>query len=148
MEKIERIYHHHDKWEDYKAGFYDNISGKDKELMIQKVVELFSNPKLTEEYMQKATKEWFFSCEHNLTNESMNKIAYIGQAACCLYGGVPNIITMYSWKFLDNKYRIKSDKIASKILKIWTQEKKYQNILKVGNLKVTKMGYQMKLLLN
>ena len=40
-----RIYHPYWKWEDYKAGFYENISGEHKKEMLLKCVELFSNPK-------------------------------------------------------------------------------------------------------
>lgn len=45
MEKlsIKRIYHPYWLWEDYKNGFYENISGSEKKLMLEKAVEMFSN---------------------------------------------------------------------------------------------------------
>ena len=95
--EIERIYHSWDKWEDHKAGFYDNLSGKDKAIMIEQVVDMFCNESETERLMRRAINEWIFSCEHNLTNNGMNKIAYIGQAACCLGLGIPSTITMEAW---------------------------------------------------
>jgi hypothetical protein len=98
---IKRIYHHYEKWEDFKAGFYDNITGNNKEELILKVIELFNNPALTENYMRKVINEWTFSCEHNLSNISLNRIAYIGQAACCLYASVPCTITMNAWNKID-----------------------------------------------
>ena len=33
--EIKRIYHSWEKWEDYKAGFYDNISGSNKKEMFK-----------------------------------------------------------------------------------------------------------------
>ena len=117
--EIKRIYHSWEKWEDYKCGFYDNVSGKNKPFMIEKVVELFINPELTEKYMNKAIKEWFFSCEHNLTNNGLNKIAYIGQAACCLYDGIPSTITMEAWSKVPKEFQIIADSIATEVLKDW-----------------------------
>ena len=117
--EIKRIYHSWEKWEDYKCGFYDNVSGKNKPFMIDKVIELFINPDLTRKYMNKAIKEWFFSCEHNLTNNGLNKIAYIGQAACCLYGGIPSTITMEAWSKVPKEFQIIADSIAVEVLKDW-----------------------------
>jgi len=117
--KINRIYHPYNKWEDYKAGFYDNISGKNKQQMINKVIEFFSNQELTERFMCKVVNEWVFSCEHNLSNYSMNRIAYLGQSAVCLFSGVPSTITMEAWNLVDQENRDKADLIAKKIIEEW-----------------------------
>jgi hypothetical protein len=119
--EIKRIYHSWDKWEDYKAGFYNNVSGKDKAEMIEKVIELFTDPVLTRKYMIKVIKDWFFSCEQNLTNNGMNKIAYIGQAACCLYAGIPSTVTMEAWSKVPNDYKVIADSIANDVLKEWEE---------------------------
>ena len=44
---MERIYHPYWLWEDYKNGFYDNISGDQKKTLILKVIEMFNDEKLT-----------------------------------------------------------------------------------------------------
>ena len=114
---MERIYHRYEYWEDYKAGFYNNISGINKELMINKVVELFSSSELTELYMNKVIQQWKYSSEHNLTNLSLNRIAYLGQGACCIYAGVPSTITMEAWHLVSEENRNNANKIAEKIIK-------------------------------
>lgn len=119
--EIKRIYHSWEKWEDYKSGFYNNVSGKDKANMIEKVIELFTDPVLTRKYMSKVIKDWFFSCEQNLTNNGMNKIAYIGQAACCLYAGIPSTVTMEAWSKVPNDYKVIADSIANDVLKEWEE---------------------------
>lgn len=119
---IKRIYHHYEKWEDFKCGFYDNVSGKNKDELIKKVIELFSNPELTETYMRKVINEWIYSCEHNLSNISLNRIAYLGQGACCLYAGIPSTITMEAWSKVNKSDRDKADEIAETILKEWEVE--------------------------
>lgn len=109
---MERIYHPYDKWEDFKLGFYDNCSGEIKKSKIESVQMLFNSEKLTHEYMSKVINEWKYSCEHNLSNPSMNKIAYIGQGACCIYDSVPSTITMEAWNTLSKDIQDRSNKIA------------------------------------
>jgi len=145
---MKRIYHHYTKWEDYKAGFYGNISGKNKELLMQKVKEMFSSTDLTRENMLRVINEWKYSCEHNLTNPSLNRIAYIGQGACCLYAEIPSMITMNVWSSLDNMTRINADKIALITIKEWEQKKKLENIFQNGKKGIIQKEYQMKLQLN
>lgn len=119
---MERIYHSYDKWEDHKNGFYDNISGKERTLLENKVFELFENEHICKEYMYRVVNEWRFSCEHNLSNLSMNRIAYIGQSACCLFGGVPNTITMDCWSKINKEHREVANKIAEEVLIFWESE--------------------------
>jgi len=148
--KIEQkqIYHHYKLWEDYKNGFYKTCDKKQKELKILKVLEMFNSKILTEKYMNKVVNEWTYSCEQVFKNKSINKIAYLGQAACCVYAKVPNLITMYAWKFLSFEVQERSNKIAEKKILEWEQKQKLKNILKRGNKKDIQMGFQTKLLLN
>ena len=119
---MERIYHPWDKWEDHKHGLYDNVSGKVRDDLEKKVFYLFENESVCREFMFRVVNEWRDSCEHNLTNNSMNRIAYIGQSACCLYGGVPATITMDCWSSLDKSVRDRADEIAKEVLSFWEQE--------------------------
>jgi hypothetical protein len=123
-----RIYHHYKLWEDYPEGFYNNCSGIDKESKKEKVVELFSNPSLTREFMEKVINEWVYSCEHNLTNESMNKVAYLGQAACCLFGGVPSTTTMEAWRLVPSEFQNKANDIAIEVINIWIDRNKNRQL--------------------
>jgi len=145
---MKRIYHPYTLWEDYKAGFYGNCSGDEKKIKSEKVIEMFSSPELTREFMLLVIEKWKYSCEHNLTNESMNKIAYLGQGACCLFGGVPNILTMSVWGSLSQEIRDRSDSIAKSTIKTWELEQRLKNTLVTGSLRDTEMVYQMKLQLN
>jgi hypothetical protein len=143
---MKRIYHNYQKWEDFKCGFYETASGKNKDLLVSKAIELFSNPKNTEFYMDRVINEWKNSCEHNLTNLSLNRIAYIGQAACCIYAKIPFQITMNAWNKVDINFRIIADSIANKKIKEWEQNQKLKNILESGNKKGIKTEYQTKFL--
>lgn len=121
---MDRIYHHHLKWEDYKSGFYDTCSGDEKKIKIEKAIEMFSDESLTTEYMKKAVREWKYSCEHNLTNPSVNKIAYIGQAACCIYSNIPSNVTKEAWNMLSQDIQDRSNKIAEETINEWLKRNK------------------------
>jgi len=144
---MKRVYHHYKLWEDHKAGFYNKISGKEADLKVFKVLEMFKSEVLTDKFMNKVICEWKYSCEHNLTNESLNKIAYIGQAACCLYAGVPCDTTMKAWKLLPFEVRERSDEIANKTIKKWMLRRRLKSTSISGKKKDTKEVYQTKLLL-
>lgn len=145
---MKRIYHNYNLWEDFKNGFYDNCKNELKESKIRSVIDMFSSEELTYEYMNRVIDEWVYSCEHNFTNDSINKIAYIGQAACCIYDKVPNLITMYAWKFLSYDIQKRSDLIALETIKKWEQNQTLKNILNNGSQKGMKMESQMKLHFN
>lgn len=119
---MKQIFHHYKLWEDYKYDFYNNCSGSIKEEKIKSAIDFFNQPKKVEEYMKRVVEEWKYSCEHNLTNPSMNKIEYLGQAACALYDKIPNTITMQSWNMLSEETRKKSNEIASLIIEEWNKK--------------------------
>lgn len=119
-----RIYHPYTKWEDYPLGFYDNCSGEVKEAHIKNVLIMFRSEKLTRKNMMRVIREWKYCCEHNLSNESLNKIAYIGQAACCIFAGVPSTVTMEAWNLLDKETQERANKIAIECLMLWQSKNK------------------------
>jgi hypothetical protein len=121
---MKQIFHHYELWEDYKCGFYNNCSGEQKKELIKKVVDIFSNENLTRKYMEKVISEWKYSLEHNLTNPSINKIAYIGQSACAIAFNIPNTITMEAWRYVSIENRNKADKIALESIKKWKESNK------------------------
>jgi len=124
VKNSKRIYHPFQLWEDYEHGFYDNCSGVEKSEKIKIAVKMFQSEPLTKKYMMLVVNTWKYSCEHNLTNSSLNKIAYIGQAACCLYGQVPNTVTMEAWNCLDIDTQKRSDAIAKTALSNWEEKNK------------------------
>lgn len=113
---MERVFHRYEKWECFNDGFFSN-SIDDKENLKQHVVELFTDPAETEKQMNLVIDKWPHSCEHNLSNPSMNRIAWLGQAACCLYAEVPFKITMEAWSMVPKEFRDIADSIADKTIK-------------------------------
>lgn len=88
---MKRIFHTWEKWECYPAGFYENNPpGK----MTREEAEEFyrgflADIPLFEACLNRVISEWKNSSEHYLTNEKMNRIAWLGQASVCIHAGIP-----------------------------------------------------------
>ena len=83
------------------------------------VVTLFEDTPRLSCAMKTAAENWTHSMEHNLTNPSLNKIAYIGQCAACLEVGAPATVTMEIWSTLSLDVRKAADAAAMVVLKDW-----------------------------
>jgi hypothetical protein len=89
---MKRIFHTWDKWECYPAGFYE--SRPREELTAAQCEQIYRDLlrdiPVFEAALFTVITQWRNSCEHYLTNESMNRIAWLGQAALCVYRGIPS----------------------------------------------------------
>jgi hypothetical protein len=87
-----RIYHTWDKWEAFDAGFFDN-QPRNRTLTANRCKAMYADflrdiPRF-EAAMEGVLTDWPNSTEHNLTNDRMNRIAWLGQAAMCYETGIP-----------------------------------------------------------
>ena len=85
-------------------------------------IKLLSNEKEFYNAGLRLLNEWKISCEENLTNLNQNRVAYIGQACCCLVYGIPEIVTKSAWKIIDSETQFKANKIAEKIIRIYEKQ--------------------------
>lgn len=86
-----RIFHTYEKWECYKAGFYEpTLNGLTKEECERMYESFLSSESAFSEALEHIITEWKHSCEHYLTNAAMNRIAWLGQAAACYAMGIPS----------------------------------------------------------
>ena len=115
-----RIFHEWQDWECFPAGFY-----KDKPPQGMTVAEceeaykaFLADIPLFESQLQRVISEWKYSCEHYLTNEKMNRIAWLGQASMCLYTGVPSRFCG-GYNLLNDEQKETADKKAFEYLNKW-----------------------------
>lgn len=90
MIAVERIYHTWDAWECYRAGFYEPKppAGMTPDEARDEYTKFLRDLPRFRKALQGVITEWINSCEHYLSNERMNRIAWLGQAACCYDTGV------------------------------------------------------------
>lgn len=87
-----RIFHEWQDWECFPEGFYSDKppNGMTVEDAENAYKDFLADIPRFEAALQRVVTEWKNSCEHYLTNEKMNRIAWLGQASMCLETGVPS----------------------------------------------------------
>lgn len=114
-----RIFHTFEKWECHKAGMYaQKVEGKKQEECEIEFARFLKNSELFMQTLYKVTTEWKHSCEHYLTNTSMNRIAWLGQASVCYSTGIPSKYSA-GWNLLTSKEQDKANEIALVALNQW-----------------------------
>lgn len=115
----DRIFHTFDKWECHKAGFYaskkDGITSEQCELAY---AEYLKDLTKFESGLIGVINTWKYSCEHYLTNKSMNRIAWLGQAAMCYDTGIPSKFCS-GFNLLTDLEQKQANELALKYLNIW-----------------------------
>lgn len=124
---VERIYHTWDKWECYRAGFFEVKAPKgmtDEQCEMQ-YCRFLQDIKEFKRVMMCVISEWVNSCQHNLTNERMNRIAWMGQAALCYRYGIP---ARYRGGFnlLNKDEQLAADLAALDIINVWMENNGYE----------------------
>ena len=116
---MNRIYHNHDKWEEVKYNMYGDCENKNKDMLTNKVIHFFNTKYLIEKYMAFVVDNFKYSCEHNFTNPSMNKIAWLGQAAVAVWSNIPEDITRNAWNFLNKETQDRANNLAKNEIERW-----------------------------
>lgn len=115
-----RILHTWDKWECYPAGFYEDTPphGMTNEDCEEKYRQLLSDEVAFRKALDGVLANWVKSCEHYLTNEKMNRIAWLGQAALCFAHGIPSRFRG-GYNLLTPEQQQNADTIALEYLNRW-----------------------------
>jgi ParB-like chromosome segregation protein Spo0J len=119
-----RFFHTYDEWECFKAGFYETkFEGKTDEECKQMYADFLSDDQKFRIALHSVISEWKNSCEHYLTNQAMNRIAWLGQASMCYATGVPS---KYSAGFyiLSKDQQDKANRTALEFLNLWLEANK------------------------
>jgi len=124
-----RIYHTWDKWECYPAGFFEvnapnGLSENDcHELYRELLIDIGG----FKSAMQRVLSLWPNSCEHNLTNERMNRIAWMGQAALCYKHRIPARFRG-GYHLLNDQQKQDADNAALEMINLWMTQHNYPQL--------------------
>lgn len=126
---MKRIYHPFTKWECLRGGFFTPMKGKAQiEKAKKDYVRLLTDIPYFERTMKKVIQAWPNSCEHNLTNESMNRVAWLGQSSCAFEFGCCAEQTRSAFQLLTEDQQIAANAAADKVLQQWIiDEEERQN---------------------
>jgi hypothetical protein len=117
---MDRIYHNYKKWEEW-PDMWQRIPKCKREELLPIAIEFTGDAKLYGFWMLKVIEAWPISCEHNLTDMSINRRAWIGHAACCLAVKCPKYVTREAWWHLTKDQRDKANLKADIAIEKWEQ---------------------------
>lgn len=109
-DKDGRIFYHHDLWECWKKGLYRN--GRKDEIKIQKSYVCLQSPQECDSAFKNVVLGWPVSSAVNLSNRSINRQAWIGQASCCFNHGANEEETKIAWFLLTKEEQDRANQIA------------------------------------
>lgn len=121
---MKRIYHTWEKWECYPAGFYESrpTDKRSKDQCEKEYMDLLSDPLQFSHALLRVINEWVKSCEHYLSNDKMNRIAWLGQASLCISKGIPSTFRG-GFNLLTQAQQNKANKLALEALNIWLKRR-------------------------
>lgn len=126
---MKRIWHPYHLWEDWRAGMWRRVLPDEEERFVEAAVQFTGDAMLYGSFMLRVTREWPFSCEHNLTERAMNRRAWVGHAAACIAIGCPEYLTRRAWWMLTQEQRDAADAQATEAIRSWVNRADPQMLL-------------------
>lgn len=114
-----RVYHNFMELEEYLGGMWRIVRGDERKRYISASAKLMMDVDRFYLAMCRALREWPMSCQHNLSAEQMNRIAWLGHAGCCIEEGSPEDCTRAGWYWLDDGQMEAANLAAAKALMLW-----------------------------
>lgn len=124
--EMKRIYHTWDKWECYPAGFYNPKPPKGMTIDQAKAeyAKFLSDIPRFGKASQLVILNWKNSCEHYLTNEKMNRIAWMGQASMCFETGIGKFFCG-GFFLLSERQQHEANVVALEAINMWAKSNGY-----------------------
>lgn len=92
---------------------------KDRQLYLNKAIEFTGDHVLYGSWMMRVIEEWPNTCEHNLTNKTINRKAWIGHAAVAMAIQCPEDIVRQAWGYLTQEQRDLANNQADAAIRKW-----------------------------
>ena len=122
-----RVWHPYWQWEDLKAGMWRKVESALRAGFLQQAIEFTGDHERYGSFMRQVVSKWPLASEHNLTETSMNRLAWIGHAACCLAINCPEDITRQAWAHLSQQQQDQANQQAQNALLQWENNYQSQN---------------------
>ena len=122
---MKRIWHPFTEWEDVEM--WTPCSQKERKALVEKAVVFTGNDCLYGHWMHQVLTAFPKACEHNLTDLSMNRRAWIGHAACFLATVCSEDVTREAWGLLTDHQRDLANLQADAAIAAWEKHHEAKN---------------------
>jgi hypothetical protein len=132
---VKRIYHHWEKWECVKHGFYETCApnGMSSDEAKEAYRDFLIDTPRFIKAMERVIDEWPHSCDQFLSNMSINRIAWMGQASMCIDTKVPCCFRG-GFKLLSAAQQKTANACAALMIDFWVEKKLEQINEKSGSV--------------
>ena len=113
---IDRIWHHWEKWE--CVGMYTTQIAIDPDEAKQLYAEFLRDLPRFERAIKRVFVEWPISCEQFMTNNQINRIAWVGQASVFIDTGIPRDCRGGFYLMTDAD-QVAADELAERYVNNW-----------------------------
>lgn len=114
---LKRVWVPIDEWEEIAFNMWGDVD--DHRSHLRRAVLFTGNYRLYGRYMQRVVSEWPRSCANALTDDNINRRAWVGHAACALAIRCPEYITRQAWGMLTDVQRILANREADRAILAW-----------------------------
>lgn len=118
MIPIKQIYVPYWEWEDFINGMW--ATGNEQRL--QEAIDFTGDHIGYGNAMKEVVIAWPRTMLNSLTNQSINRRAFLGHCAVCYKLGIQESITRMAWKQLTDRQRYDADKVAQETIDKWVVE--------------------------
>lgn len=130
---MSRVFHHYERLEEYQDGMWRITRGEKRKAHVAASASLMRDPAAFQSAMFAALEQWPLSCEHNLTAENVNRIAWLGHAGCCVGVSSPEDCTRLGWHTLTREEQDEANRVAAEVLKQWDEARSPDLFSRVQN---------------
>jgi hypothetical protein len=124
---MKKIWHPYTAWEDWQNGMWRIAKPGTRTRLLRKAIEFTGNAKLYGSFMRRVIHEWPIACEHHLTDQNINRKAWIGHAATCLAIQCPEDITRQAWGYLSKQQQDDANLEAELAIEEWERQHEAKN---------------------
>lgn len=87
--------------------------------MLEWAIDFTGNANLYGAWMVNVVNDWPYSCQHNLSNSTQNRRAWIGHAACAYANRCPEDIVRKAWSHLSEQQQTDANTKADEAIELW-----------------------------
>lgn len=122
-----RVWHPYTSWECYRHGMWRIVGISERAELLEKTIDFTGNASQYGMFMQRIVKEWPITCEHHLTDSSLNRKAFVGHAAACMAIASPEDVTRQAWGQLSAPQQHDANAQAIAAITEWEIQYSHQN---------------------
>ena len=126
---MQKIWHPYWDWEDFQQGMWRRLTKSEEKPALELAVEFTGDADLYGSWMMRVVQDYPIACQHNLTDPSLNRQAWVGHAACCMAHKLPEYIVRKAWAMLSNAQRQRANLKADEAVSEW----EYKYAISGGN---------------